>query len=63
MRIGVKGQSNPVIAGLPRNIFKYEVHERNRHGGSEGTEKRGLREVRLWARRSTVKRERAQTQS
>ena len=25
LRIGVKGQSNPEIAGSPRNIFRYSL--------------------------------------
>ena len=77
LRVGVKCQANPEIAGSPRNVFRYSLGS-NHHGGSALVRRWGfpltdpyqtsnavedLPGVRLWELSSMVERETAQTAS
>ncbi len=75
LRVAVKCQTNPEIAGSPRNVFRYSL-ARGHHGGSALTRRGGFpltdpyqtpnavvenAGVRLWELSSMVERETAQT--
>jgi hypothetical protein len=77
LRVGVKCQANPEIAGSPRNVFRYSLG-RNHHGGSALIRRGGFPltdpcqtpnavgarpGVRRWELSSIVERETAQTAS
>ena len=78
LRVGVKCQTNPVIAGSPRYVLRYSLAQRDHHGGSALIRRGGFpltdpgqttnavggcAGVRLWELSSMVERETAQTAS